>query len=215
MKRIWLFMHRKEAMLPISQKPQKYLMCSIIIDTKENLFIFRLTEICFAEQNCLGQPACAGRRGSYCGWCGGPVPGGSPSITKQTEDVEAAAGDTVSVHLEANRTDASCQWQSSSNRTTWKICTSVGSSTDPFSFLMKDTLNRKKYSCAVYGAGQSVTSNIATVTVPPAGGGEDCLSVCAVFCFLCLFWELTHGCWEDWIQRVLNQIAQEGDLVQI
>ena len=105
----------------------------------------------------------------------------------------------MSVHLEANRTDASCQWQSSSNRATWKICTSMGSSTDPFSFLMKDTLNRKKYSCAVYGAGQSVTSNIATVTVPPTGGRRRLsVSLCRFLFFVPLLRINT------WLLRRLN-----------
>ena len=90
---------------------------------------------------------------------------GGLSITQQPQDVEAAAGQTVSLHVGANMTDASYQWQFSTNGTTWKACTSAGSNTDTFSFLMKETLDGRKYRCAVTGGGKTLTSAVATVSL--------------------------------------------------
>ena len=90
---------------------------------------------------------------------------GGLSITQQPQDVEAAAGQTVSLHVGANMTDASYQWQFSTNGTTWKACTSAGSNTDTFSFLMKETLDGRKYRCAVTGGGMTLISDTITVTL--------------------------------------------------
>ena len=95
-----------------------------------------------------------------------PQQQGDLTITQQPQDVEAAVGETVSLHVATNMADASFQWQFSTNGTTWKACTSAGSNTDTFSFLMKDTLDGRKYRCAVTGGGKTILSDEATVRLP-------------------------------------------------
>ena len=84
-------------------------------------------------------------------------------ITKQPEDVAGVAGETVSIHVEANRGDAAYQWQWSADEKTWKSCTSVGSNTDTFSFAMKATLNGRHYRCIVTSGNEQVISETAVV----------------------------------------------------
>ena len=82
-------------------------------------------------------------------------------ITKQPEDVSAAKGVTVNFHVEANRTDVTYQWQWSADGKTWKNCTSAGCNTDTFSFVMKETLNGRKYRCNVTNGTETVASEVA------------------------------------------------------
>ena len=91
------------------------------------------------------------------------------TLTEQPEDVEAEAGERVTLHVEANKTGVTYQWQYSTNGTTWKNCTSGGYSTDTFSFTMKETLNGRQYRCIVKLGTESVTSESALITyVDPA-----------------------------------------------
>ena len=85
-------------------------------------------------------------------------------ITKQPVNVTAAAGETVSFHVEANKADAEYQWQWSRNGNSWNNCTSVGFNTDTFSFVMKETLNGRHYRCIVTSGEEQVTSEEAVVT---------------------------------------------------
>ena len=85
-------------------------------------------------------------------------------ITKQPEDVTGAAGETVSVHVEANKADAAYQWQWSADEKTWKNCTSAGSNTDTFSFAMKATLSGRHYRCIVTSGNEQVISESALVS---------------------------------------------------
>ena len=72
------------------------------------------------------------------------------SITIEPEDVEAAVGESVRLHVEANRADAAFQWQySTTNGSSWRNCTSNGCKTNTFSFLMKEIINQRKYRCHV------------------------------------------------------------------
>ncbi len=82
-------------------------------------------------------------------------------ITEQPGAVEAGAGETVSLHVEANRTDVTYQWQWSADGNTWKNCSSAGSKTDTFSFTMKETLGGRQYRCIVTSGTESVPSESA------------------------------------------------------
>ena len=86
-------------------------------------------------------------------------------ITSQPQNVSAAAGETVSLHVGANRSDATYQWQWSSNGTTWKNCTSGGYNKSTFSFAMKETLSGRQYRCKVTGGGEMLTSEAASITL--------------------------------------------------
>jgi hypothetical protein len=85
-------------------------------------------------------------------------------ITKQPVNAEAAAGETVDMHVEANKADAAYQWQWSRDGKTWNNCTSAGCKTDTFSFAMKETLNGRRYRCMVTSGDEQVTSDVAVVT---------------------------------------------------
>ena len=93
-----------------------------------------------------------------------PVPD-SLEITTQPQDVSTQAGQQVTLHVEANISEVTYQWQWSSNGTTWRNCTSGGSNTNTFSFLMKETLAGRKYRCIVSTADESVTSDEATISI--------------------------------------------------
>ena len=86
-------------------------------------------------------------------------------ITSQPQDVSALVGQTVALHVEANLSDVTYQWQWSSNGTTWKNCSSGGYNTDTFSFLMKETLAGRKYRCIVSTAEESVASDAAEISI--------------------------------------------------
>ena len=85
-------------------------------------------------------------------------------ITEQPEDVTAAAGETVNIHVAANKADAAYQWQWSRNGQNWSNCTSAGNNTDTFSFVMKERLNGRHYRCVVTCGEEQVTSEEAVVT---------------------------------------------------
>ena len=86
-------------------------------------------------------------------------------IIVQPEDVEAAAGETVTFHVEANREDVTYQWQYSTNGTWWRDCTSGSYNTDTFSFRMKESVSGRQYRCQVSDGEQAVVSQGATVTL--------------------------------------------------
>ena len=86
-------------------------------------------------------------------------------ITLQPADVEASAGDPVSLHVEANTEDAAYQWQFCTDGVTWKNCTSSGCSTDTFSFLMKASLDQRQYRCKISAYGADIFSNVITVSL--------------------------------------------------
>ena len=90
-------------------------------------------------------------------------------IISQPEDVEAAAGETVVFSVEAQShvqgEAPEYQWQYSTNGTTWKNCTSGGYNTDTFSFTMKATLSGRQYRCKVTCGGETVISEVGTITL--------------------------------------------------
>ena len=86
-------------------------------------------------------------------------------ITEQPEDVLAAAGEQVTLHVAAEGSSISYQWQWSSNGTTWKNCTSAGSTTDTFGFKMSATLDGRQYRCVLTVDGEMVISDAATITL--------------------------------------------------
>ena len=98
------------------------------------------------------------------------IPSGDLEITEQPEDTSAAVGDTVTLHVAANKEDATYQWQWSATGATWKNCTSGGYNTDTFSFVMKETLSGRQYRCVVSSGGDEVTSNAATISIGSTSG---------------------------------------------
>ena len=86
-------------------------------------------------------------------------------ISSQPEDAEAAAGETVVFHVEANDPDVTYQWQYSTNGKTWKDCASVGYNTDTFSFKMKATVSGRQYRCIIKGRDETLTSDPASITL--------------------------------------------------
>lgn len=86
-------------------------------------------------------------------------------ITEQPMDVNAMTGETVSLHVRANREDAVYQWQYSTNQSVWKNCTSSGYNTDTFSFLMKAALAGRCYRCAVSFGSTKLFSDNALISL--------------------------------------------------
>ena len=86
-------------------------------------------------------------------------------ITAQPDSVEAAAGENVSLHVEVNKEDASYQWQWSKDGVTWRNCTSSGSNTDTFGFVMKEALNGRTYRCVITSGNNEITSDGAVITL--------------------------------------------------
>ena len=86
-------------------------------------------------------------------------------ITSQPQDVSAEAGETVILHVEANRSNVTYQWQWRTGSTNWKNCTSGGYNRDSFSFMMKETLAGRLYRCKVTGSGETLTSEAARITL--------------------------------------------------
>ena len=85
-------------------------------------------------------------------------------ITLNPESVEAAAGERVSLHVEANKADVGFRWQWSADGNIWKNCSSAGYNTDTFSFQMKESLNGRVYRCTVTSGDESVVSEGALIT---------------------------------------------------
>ena len=86
-------------------------------------------------------------------------------ILSQPANVEAAAGETVVLHVEAAGANPRYQWQYTSNGTTWKNCSSGGYNTDTFSFTMKATLSGRRYRCIVTCGEDTFTSDPAAITL--------------------------------------------------
>jgi hypothetical protein len=86
-------------------------------------------------------------------------------LVTEPEDVVAAAGESVSLHVRANRADAEYQWQWSKDGTTWTNCTSGGARTDTFAFVMKAAINGRIYRCIVSCGSETVTSRGAVMTM--------------------------------------------------
>ena len=91
-------------------------------------------------------------------------------ITSQPDDMTAAAGQTVSFHVEANKAGVTYKWQWRANGTTWKDCKSTGFNTDTLSFEMRDTYDGRQYRCIITSGSEQVTSREAAVSF--AGGLE-------------------------------------------
>ena len=85
-------------------------------------------------------------------------------ITLNPESVEAAAGERVILHVEANKADVGFRWQWSADGNIWKNCSSAGYNTDTFSFQMKESLNGRVYRCTVTSGDESVVSEGALIT---------------------------------------------------
>ena len=88
-------------------------------------------------------------------------------ITSQPQDVSAEAGETVVLHVEANKSNVTYQWQWKTDSTNWKNCTSGGYNSDTFSFTMKETLAGRLYRCKVTGNGETLMSEAARISLPP------------------------------------------------
>ena len=85
-------------------------------------------------------------------------------ISCQPEDVSAAAGESVSLHVEANADNVTFRWQWSGDGTTWKNCTSTGYNTDTFSFKMKESLDGRLYRCKLSRGSESIVSDSALIS---------------------------------------------------
>ena len=86
-------------------------------------------------------------------------------ITTQPEDTEAAAGETVSLHVGASGSDLSYQWQWRKSGSSWTNCTSSGCDTDTFRFEMKKIMDGREYRCVVSDGNREVISETALVTL--------------------------------------------------
>ena len=84
-------------------------------------------------------------------------------ITLHPQAVTAAAGNQVSMHVEANKTDVAYLWQWSTDGITWKNCSSFGYNTDTFSFQMQGKFDGRIYRCIVSSGDEQVISDTAVV----------------------------------------------------
>ena len=83
--------------------------------------------------------------------------------------MEAAEGEDVNFHVEANRTDVTYQWQwSADSGTTWKNCASAGYNTDTMPFMMRERYDGRQYRCIVTAGSEQVTSREANVSYKEA-----------------------------------------------
>ena len=87
-------------------------------------------------------------------------------ITSQPTGKTVKAGATVKFTVAATGTDLTYQWQSSSNGTTWKNCSSTSATTATFSFTSKTSHNGNYYRCVITdGAGNVVYTNAVRLYV--------------------------------------------------
>ena len=87
----------------------------------------------------------------------------SVEIQVQPNDVTAAVGEQVVLHLEATGDGINYQWQWSSDGKSWRNCASTGYNTDTFRFTMKASLAGRTYRCIVSGTGRTLISNNARI----------------------------------------------------
>ena len=91
-------------------------------------------------------------------------------IITQPQDVEAADGETVELHIEVIGSNPVYQWQFSTNGTTWRNCTGAGYDTDTFSFTMKEKFAGRQYRCIVTTDNTTLTSDAATLSLEQSDG---------------------------------------------
>lgn len=87
------------------------------------------------------------------------------TITEQPEDTSAAIGKNIVLTVKASGENLNYQWQWSADGNRWKNCSSAGYNTNTFSFTMKSTLDGRHYRCVVSSGSQSVTSDIAIISI--------------------------------------------------
>ena len=88
-------------------------------------------------------------------------------ITSQPQDVIATDGQNITLHVEANKTDVSYQWQWSDDGENWVNCTFDGAFTDTLSFMAKEIVHGMYFRCVVSNTNESVNSEAAQVMVDP------------------------------------------------
>lgn len=89
----------------------------------------------------------------------------SLKIIRQPVSQTISAGAAVSLSVEAEGSNLRFQWQySKNNGGSWVNCSSTGSSTENFSFTMKESYAGRKYRCVVNdSAGNQAISDAATI----------------------------------------------------
>ena len=86
-------------------------------------------------------------------------------ITVQPENITAEAGQSVSLHVEANANDATYRWQWSEAGFQWEDCTCEGYNTDTITFVMEEDHSGRIYRCVVTRGNETVYSNSARITL--------------------------------------------------
>ena len=95
----------------------------------------------------------------------------SIQILAQPENVTAAAGEKVVLHIEAEGSGINYQWQWTKDGKTWNNCTYAGYNTDTFRFDMKKTLAGRSYRCIVSdSSGTKIISSTALISLKKTGG---------------------------------------------
>ena len=84
-------------------------------------------------------------------------------ISCHPEDVEAFSGEQVSFYVDASGEDLLYQWQWSTDKKSWKNCSSAGYNTDTFSFKMKPTLSGRFYRCVITRGEEKLISEAASI----------------------------------------------------
>ena len=89
------------------------------------------------------------------------------TITSQPNDVSAALGETVTLTVKATEENLTYRWQwRTAGGTVWKNCTSAGSDTDTFTFIMKAALDGRLYRCVITdGNGGTAASDEAELAL--------------------------------------------------
>lgn len=83
----------------------------------------------------------------------------------QPEDLIIPALDTATFHVEASGSSLRYQWQWSTDKKTWKNCTSTGYNTGTFSFIAKPSYDGRYYRCRVSDGTDILYSGGAHLTV--------------------------------------------------
>ena len=91
----------------------------------------------------------------------------SVEITKQPENISVYAGEETTLTVTAAGDNLKYRWQWSKNDSPWKNCTSVGSDTDTFAFVMEPRFDGRKYRCVITRGKSQIFSDAVDLTLKP------------------------------------------------
>lgn len=91
----------------------------------------------------------------------------SVEITQQPENISVYAGEETTLTVTATGDNLKYRWQWSKNDSPWKNCTSVGSDTDTFAFVMEPRFDGRKYRCVITRGKSQIFSDAVDLTLKP------------------------------------------------